>query len=60
MFLKEIKKIKSLESAPKVVNIFSKSDIEKIKDLYENLPERTYNKKQNVRKKFGSRIMIKS
>ena len=36
MFLKEIKKIKSLESAPKVVNIFSKSD-RKIKDLYENL-----------------------
>ena len=51
MFLKHINRIKSLESAPKIVNIFSTSELEKIKDLYENLPERTYNKKQNIRKK---------
>ena len=60
MFLKHINRIKSLESAPKIVNIFSTSELEKIKDLYENLPERTYNKKQNIRKKFGYKIMIRS
>jgi hypothetical protein len=44
-------KIKSYESAPKIVNIFSEKEIKMILQLYEDLPQRTYNKKQNVRKK---------
>tara|TARA_Y100000590_G_scaffold55804_1_gene58430 strand:- start:2826 stop:3521 length:696 start_codon:yes stop_codon:yes gene_type:complete len=44
-------KIKSLESPPKIVNIFSENDLKMIRELYENLPERTFNKKQNIRKK---------
>ena len=44
-------KIKSLESTPKVVNIFSEKEINLIKQLYEDLPERVFNKKQNVKKK---------
>ena len=44
-------KIKSLESTPKVVNIFSEKEINLIKQLYEDLPERVFNKKQNIRKK---------
>ena len=44
-------KIKSLEGPPKKVNIFSGKEIEMIRELYELLPERTYNKKQNVKKK---------
>ena len=44
-------KIKSLESPPKKVNIFSEKEIKMIRELYEDLPERVYNKKQNVRKK---------
>jgi len=48
---KYLDKIKSLEGSPKKVNIFSGKEIEMIRELYEQLPERTYNKKQNVRKK---------
>jgi len=44
-------KIKSLETPPKKVNIFSEKEIKMIKKLYEDLPETTFNKKQNVRKK---------
>ena len=44
-------KIKSLESSPKKVNIFSEKEIKMIIELYNILPESTYNKKQNVRKK---------
>ena len=44
-------KIKALEGPPKKVNIFSEKEIIMIKELYSLLPERTYNKKQNVRKK---------
>ena len=44
-------KIKSLESAPKKVNIFSEKEIKMIIELYNTLPESTFNKKQNVRKK---------
>ena len=44
-------KIKSLESAPRKVNIFSEKEIKMIQELYSNLPERTFNKKQNVKKK---------
>ena len=48
---KYLDKIKSLEGPPKKVNIFSEKEIKMIKELYELLPERTFNKKQNVRKK---------
>jgi len=44
-------KIKSLESPPKIVNIFSEKEIKMIQDLYVSLPEKIFNKKQNVRKK---------
>ena len=43
--------IKSLESPPKKVNIFSEKEIKMIRELYDDLPERVYNKKQNIRKK---------
>ena len=46
-----LNKIKNLESSPKKVNIFSEKEIKMIKELYYNLPERMFNKKQNVRKK---------
>ena len=48
---KNIDKIKSLESPPKIVNIFSEKEIKMIKELYDILPEAVFNKKQNVRKK---------
>ena len=48
---KYLDKIKSLEGPPKKVNIFSGKEIEMLKELYELLPERTYNKKQNIKKK---------
>ena len=44
-------KIKNLESAPKKVNLFSEKEIKMIQELYIKLPERTFNKKQNIRKK---------
>ena len=44
-------KIKSYESPPRIVNIFSKKELELIKQLYQDLPERVFNKKQNIRKK---------
>ena len=48
---KYLDKIKSLESSPKKVNIFSENEIKMIRELYDDLPETTFNKKQNVRKK---------
>jgi len=44
-------KIKENESPPKIVNIFSEKEIKMIQELYANLPERVFNKKQNIRKK---------
>ena len=44
-------KIKSLESAPKKVNIFSEKEIKMIQELYNILPESIFNKKQNIKKK---------
>ena len=44
-------KIKSYESPPRIVNIFSKQEIKMIQQLYADLPERVFNKKQNVKKK---------
>jgi len=48
---KYIDQIKSLESPPKRVNLFSEKELKMIIELYHNLPETTFNKKQNVRKK---------
>ena len=48
---KYLDKIKSLEGPPKKINIFSEKEIKMIQELYDKLPERTYNKKQKVRKK---------
>ena len=44
-------KIKKLESVPKKIQIFSEKEIQMIRELYQNLPERTFNNKQNIRKK---------
>ena len=46
-----LEKIKNFESSPKIVKIFSEKEIKMMQELYENLPERTFNKKQNVKKK---------
>ena len=43
--------IKSLESPPKILNIFSEKEIKMIQELYDTLPEKVFNKKQNIRKK---------
>ncbi|MFL2877511.1 MAG: hypothetical protein ACJZ8N_00840 [Candidatus Pelagibacter sp.] len=49
---KEINKIKELEGPPKIIkNLFSKNEINKFLDLYEQLPITVHNKKQNVIKK---------
>ena len=48
LFLDEIKK---LESPPRTVKIFSPREIKMIQELYNKLPEKVFNKKQNVRKK---------
>ena len=49
---KNINEIKKLESPPQVIkNIFSKSEIEKFLNLYQELPITVHNKKQNVIKK---------
>ena len=48
---KFLDKIKSLESPPKKVNIFSEKEIKMMQELYAILPEAVFNKKQNVRKK---------
>jgi hypothetical protein len=49
---KKIDKIKKLESPPKVIrNLFSKEEINKFLDLYNQLPITVHNKKQNVIKK---------
>ena len=49
---KEIIKIKELEGPTKVIkNLFSKNEINKFLDLYEQLPITVHNKKQNVIKK---------
>ena len=49
---KNINDIKKLESKPQVLKIFSEVEIKMFQKLYEELPERTFNKKQKVRKKM--------
>ena len=53
-------KIKSLESLPKKVNIFSEKEIKMIQELYYNLPERTFNKNRMSEKKHGYKTTTKS
>jgi hypothetical protein len=48
---KYLDKIKSFESPPKKVLIFSEKEIKLIQDLYYNLPDRTFNQSQNIKKK---------
>ena len=49
---KNINKIKKLESSPRIIkNLFSKNEIEKFYNLYQDLPITVHNKKQNVIKK---------
>ena len=58
---KNIDEIKKLESAPKVVrNLFNKSELEKFLNLYHNLPTTVHNKRQNVIKKDGLKILVKN
>ena len=51
MKLIHLEKIKSYESPPRIVNIFSEKEIKMIQQLYADLPEKIFNKKQNIRKK---------
>ena len=53
-------KIKSLESAPKKINIFSEKEIQMILELYNLLPENTLTKNKMLEKKPGYRIIIKN
>ena len=39
------------ESKPRIVKIFSEKEIKMIQKLYTILPEKIFNKKQNIRKK---------
>ncbi len=49
---KNIEKIKKLESSPRIIkNLFSRGDLDKFYDLYQNLPITVHNRKQNVVKK---------
>ena len=49
---KNINEIKKLEGSPQILkNIFSKSEIDKFLNLYQELPTTVHNKKQNVIKK---------
>ena len=49
---KKIDKIKELESPPKIIkNLFSKDEVNKFLNLYNELPTTVHNKKQNVIKK---------
>ena len=52
LYLEYLDEIKSHESPPKIVNIFSEKEIKMMQELYLSLPERVFNKKQNIRKKL--------
>ena len=60
MIHKHLDKIKSIEGPPKTINIFSEKEIEMIQELYEKLPEKMFNKKQNIKKNHGYKIIIRS
>ena len=48
---KYIDLIKSLESPPKIIKMFSDKEIQMIQDHYRDLPESTFNKKTKCKKK---------
>ena len=48
---KNLNQIKNIESPPQIVKIFSEKEIKMIQELYVDLPEKVFNKKQNIRKK---------
>ena len=51
MFRTNVEDIKKHESPAQIVEIFSKKEIQKMKDFYDLLPLRVFNQKQNVKKK---------
>ena len=51
MFRTNVEDIKKYETPPQIVEIFSKKEIQKMKDFYDLLPLRVFNQKQNVKKK---------
>jgi hypothetical protein len=51
MFRTNVEDIKKHESPPQIVEIFSKKEIQRMKDFYDLLPLRVFNQKQNVKKK---------
>jgi hypothetical protein len=51
MFRTNVEDIKKHESAPQIVEIFSKKEIQKMSDFYDLLPLRVFNQAQNVKKK---------
>ena len=58
---KNINEIKKLESPSQVIkNLFNKNEIEKFLNLYKKLPTTVHNKKQNVIKKDGLKIIAKN
>ena len=52
MIRENLNKIKSFESTPKILNIFSEQETKMMQDLYQDLPLRVFNKMQNVKKKM--------
>ena len=51
MFRNNINLIKQYEGPPVVEKLFSFEETERIRDLYNKLPLRVFNQKQNVKKK---------
>ena len=51
MFRTNVEDIKKHETPPQIVEIFSKKEIQKMKDFYDLLPLRVFNQKQNIKKK---------
>ena len=51
MFRTNVEDIKKHETLPQIVEIFSKKEIQKMKDFYDLLPLRVFNQKQNIKKK---------
>jgi len=51
MFRNNINLIKQYEGPPVIEKLFSLEETERIRDLYNELPLRVFNQKQNVKKK---------
>ena len=50
-FFNNLDKIKSLETEPKIVNLFSSEEIKRILNFYNKLPTAIFNEKQKIKKK---------